>query len=109
MLGDGLFPRLSVAGHFEIGYHEGRDACLGASTDTSGTFVADFTTDTGCGAWKWGDRGRVIVGLYFAKNVELAGCFTIRLGWTHLIDFPPVGEGAWDHAAVVRVGGECAL
>ena len=66
VLGDALFPWLGVAGHFKIRNHEGRDACFGATADAGGTFVADFTTNARCCAWEWGDRGGVIVGLYFA-------------------------------------------
>ena len=69
VLGDMFFPWLSVAGYFEIGNHEGRDASLWATTNAGGTFVTDFTTDARCGAGEWRDCGGVIVGLYFTKNV----------------------------------------
>ncbi len=109
MLGNVLFPCLDVARHFEIGDHECGNTCLGTTADTGGTFVADFTTNAGCSAGEGGDRGGVIVCLYFAKNVELARCFAVSLGCALLVDFPPVGGGARDDAAVVGVGRECAF
>ena len=51
----------------------------------------------------------MIVCLYFAKNVELARCLAVSLGRALLVDFPPVCGGAWNDAAVIRVGGECAF
>ena len=90
VLGDLLFPGLGVAGHFEVGDHEGGETCLGAAADTGGTFVADFTADAGGCAGEGRDRGRVVVGLDLAEDVELGGGLLIREAAVLLVDFPPV-------------------
>ena len=109
MLGDLFLPGESVAGHFEIGGHKGGEAGLGAATDPGGAFVADFPAHAGGSAGEGGDGGRVVMRLHLAKDVQLASGLLVAERAVRLVDLPPFGGKALEHAGVVRVGDEHAV